>query len=590
MRWLQSQLLFKMFSSAKLAVPVLLLIAAITSYGTILESWYNADYARLVVYDSWWFRLLLLILGLTIFLSTLSRWPWKKRHIGFLVTHLGLITLLIGSVITMKWGIDGQLQVFEGDEENQVRLNEKVFEFSGPREFKKIIVPQAPSAKFESAFSGQNSKIDRFFKIIAYRPFVKEPTSSPQLPPGPLVSFKLQSQFFDQEEWLHETERPELQMGPALIKLIREEEGSKKTAKPKGSKPPASGEAIILYDEQGKLLVQKSLAQSRVGFSVGDVQIKVKNTFKYATVNANKISEGDPGTPNPAVEIEFQKNGQTYRDVLFAKFPDFSVLKDNKIGVRAVYQAAVDAAAGESSTSASARNVVEFILPEGAGQPVVLHLLKDGKTVLRQRASLNTPVETPWMGMKITVTKVNTENTENAVAHAPVSVDEEVAAIEPIKKQNFLPPGAIRVLPNESGARPFWLVEGQVKEVTMLNENYQVYYGANTIRLPFSLNLKKFHKVDYPGTETPMTFASDVVISGSTEQITISMNEPLKQDGYTLYQSSYSLIPGRPALSVFSVNKDPGRWVKYLGSVILAVGIIIFTIMRSRLAKKGTPL
>jgi hypothetical protein len=62
----------------------------------------------------------------------------------------------------------------------------------------------------------------------------------------------------------------------------------------------------------------------------------------------------------------------------------------------------------------------------------------------------------------------------------------------------------------------------------------------------------------------------------------ISMNEPLKVEGFTLYQASYIMNPGQPPVTVLSVNRDPGRPIKYLGSLILAFGFIIFTLMRSR--------
>ena len=61
------------------------------------------------------------------------------------------------------------------------------------------------------------------------------------------------------------------------------------------------------------------------------------------------------------------------------------------------------------------------------------------------------------------------------------------------------------------------------------------------------------------------------------------MNEPFKQSGFTLYQSSYELSPGRPEVSIFSVNRDPGRWVKYIGSLILSIGIILYVFMKSKL-------
>jgi hypothetical protein len=41
-----------------------------------------------------------------------------------------------------------------------------------------------------------------------------------------------------------------------------------------------------------------------------------------------------------------------------------------------------------------------------------------------------------------------------------------------------------------------------------------------------------------------------------------------------------------PALTILSVNKDPGRELKYIGSIILCLGIIIYTLQKSRRFQK----
>jgi cytochrome c biogenesis protein ResB len=83
-----------------------------------------------------------------------------------------------------------------------------------------------------------------------------------------------------------------------------------------------------------------------------------------------------------------------------------------------------------------------------------------------------------------------------------------------------------------------------------------------------------------------MSYESLVQVNGRGPVTKISMNEPLKIEGYTIYQASYSLPPNGPPISVFSVNKDPGRFWKYLGSIILAIGVIVYTLMKSRLNRK----
>src|ERR671932_239137 len=111
----QRNRIFKFFASLKLAVVLLavLIVAAIT--GTIYESNFDAKVARAYVYGAPWFNAWLVLLGLNLTASALSRWPWKKHHTAFLVTHLGIITLLAGSLIGRICGVEGTITLFKGD-------------------------------------------------------------------------------------------------------------------------------------------------------------------------------------------------------------------------------------------------------------------------------------------------------------------------------------------------------------------------------------------------------------------------------------------------------------------------------------------
>ena len=106
---------FEFFASLKLAVVLLavLIIAAIA--GTIYESSFDAKVARAYVYGAPWFNLWLVLLGANLTVSALSRWPWRKHHLAFLITHLGIITLLIGSLIGRIWGTEGTITLFKGE-------------------------------------------------------------------------------------------------------------------------------------------------------------------------------------------------------------------------------------------------------------------------------------------------------------------------------------------------------------------------------------------------------------------------------------------------------------------------------------------
>ncbi len=102
-------------------------------------------------------------------------------------------------------------------------------------------------------------------------------------------------------------------------------------------------------------------------------------------------------------------------------------------------------------------------------------------------------------------------------------------------------------------------------------------YGSLPIILPFHIYLKDFQLERYPGSESPSSFASEVVLqddaSGLTKNIRIFMNNTLTYKGYKFFQSSYDTDEHG---TVLSVNHDFwGTKITYLGYLLLAIGIIM---------------
>src|SRR5919201_453224 len=107
--------IFEFFASLKLAVVLLAVIIVAAIAGTLYESSFDAKVARAYVYGAPWFNVWLTLLAANLTVSALSRWPWRKHHVAFLVTHLGIITLLIGSLIGRIWGVEGTITLFKGE-------------------------------------------------------------------------------------------------------------------------------------------------------------------------------------------------------------------------------------------------------------------------------------------------------------------------------------------------------------------------------------------------------------------------------------------------------------------------------------------
>ncbi len=615
-RKVQKNKIFKFFSSVKLAVPLLLTLATIVACGTILEARYNADYARLMIYQTRWFYCLLGLLWINILFAALSRIPWKRTHTGFVITHLGLLTLIVGSFLTSVWGVDGQLRINEGATESTVFLSDLSLEVvkEGDSHVQTLAFDRKSSKMNIDNLSYINDELSHILTAKEFIPFAKveekfvEGDPGNSAAPNYAIGIWLKSNFFSVSEWLNTQDKSEVQMGPAKIRLIIDSPVKIKAnttlshsgetlpkkiiakAKPKKAPVSFSGAQLVVTDAQGQVLQQIKLAKlMSKPATVKNVKISIVKTFEQAQVVSNKLAEGGGKGLNPALELKLEQDGKILREVSYAKFASFSLNTAPPFGLKFQYQydeATVATAAAEPAEAEMADtmvapaaisntpgdrtgNVIEFHINPLQDQQVRVELYKDNQNVMTKVASSGNIVDTPWMGMRITLGSIVKNSSKQAV----------VTETE-VPEKSDLPPSAILIQPKDSKSN-FWLVENTSQKFQSGNQNYEVYYGKSSLKLPFALKLEKFYKKDYPGTETPMSYESHVQVNGQGDTTVISMNEPLKKDGFTLYQASYQMGSGEPTASIFSVNRDPGRPFKYLGGIILAIGIITFTYIRS---------
>ena len=107
--------------------------------------------------------------------------------------------------------------------------------------------------------------------------------------------------------------------------------------------------------------------------------------------------------------------------------------------------------------------------------------------------------------------------------------------------------------------------------------NYRMWIGPQEKVLPFTLKLKDFSLVRYPGSNSPSSYESLVTLTdkekGLNEDHRIFMNNILNHRGYRFYQSSYDMDEKG---TILSVNDDmPGTLLTYLGYFLLALGILL---------------
>lgn len=106
------------FAIILIAATLLFVIA-----GTFLESWSGSHlYASYFTYQSPVFQFLLSLYFVNILLATLNRLPFKKRHIPFVITHIGLLLILAGVFCKSYFGIQGTMGIAEGSGSDRIFL------------------------------------------------------------------------------------------------------------------------------------------------------------------------------------------------------------------------------------------------------------------------------------------------------------------------------------------------------------------------------------------------------------------------------------------------------------------------------------
>ncbi|GMQ24954.1 cytochrome c biogenesis protein CcsA [Algoriphagus sp. oki45] len=112
-------------------------------------------------------------------------------------------------------------------------------------------------------------------------------------------------------------------------------------------------------------------------------------------------------------------------------------------------------------------------------------------------------------------------------------------------------------------------------DFSLEGKTYRFTYGPKAESLPFALYLNDFQLERYPGSSSPSSYASEVMVQDGEENpwpFRIFMNNVLDYRGFRFYQSSYD---SDERGTVLSINQDrPGTYLTYLGYTLLSLGML----------------
>lgn len=113
-------------SSTRLTGVLFLLYAAAMAIATFIENDFGTQTAKALVYNAWWFELILLFFVIN-FIGNITKYKLYKREKWIvLLFHVAFIFIIVGAAITRYISYEGIMPIYEGETTN-LMLSDKAF-------------------------------------------------------------------------------------------------------------------------------------------------------------------------------------------------------------------------------------------------------------------------------------------------------------------------------------------------------------------------------------------------------------------------------------------------------------------------------
>lgn len=109
---------FKIFFSMKMMTLGLIIFFVAIGAATFIESMYDTQTARIAIYNSLWFELLLAYLAVNLIANIFEHRMFRREKVAVLSFHLAFIIIIIGAGVTRYMGFDGMMEIREGEKSN----------------------------------------------------------------------------------------------------------------------------------------------------------------------------------------------------------------------------------------------------------------------------------------------------------------------------------------------------------------------------------------------------------------------------------------------------------------------------------------
>ncbi|OGX38358.1 MAG: hypothetical protein A3C53_01800 [Omnitrophica WOR_2 bacterium RIFCSPHIGHO2_02_FULL_68_15] len=570
----------QLLGSLKVAVPLLVAIGGVLAWGTIYETRFGTAAVQQFIYQAWWFQALLGFLAINLAVSAGMRYPWKRSQAPFLCAHLGIILILLGGIIGGRFGVEGQLIIPEGQASSTLELPTKWLVIHPPNSAPPVTVPAAfdaqawrlePQVTVPLTVSGRpvTVAVDHYYPDSQVTERIVGGGAEPRL----AVRIAVAHEGHEEEQWLlaGDPERFGLRWGDLHVLLVEpqdEPHWARLMGRRAASSAPRGTVSLTLPGQSAPytFAVPVKIGQPQA-IPGTPYQVTLKQYFPDFVIGESGPTTRSDQPNNPAVALTLSGPEGTDPHLLFAFHPEISEMHGWRHTIHAHLRYSHPA-----SERLPPDAVVIVRAPAGGLAAVMTGPAGESQRVAA--LALGAPYAHPWSG-----------TTFRIVEHEPNArlVQDVTNRSERVRAE------AVHVVVRD-GAQTAeqWIGFGGRAELPVGEERLVVEFRKAQQELPFAVTLHDFRRVDYPGTHMAQAFEADVELrdpaGGISRRRTISMNNPLKHRGYSLFQASF--IEGEVETTVLAVRNDPGVPLVYTGFLIVVVGVI-FLFWRRPLAGGG---
>ncbi|MCP5003786.1 MAG: cytochrome c biogenesis protein ResB [Planctomycetes bacterium] len=569
--------------SVKLAVIIIVILAVSCILGTVVlqqltPEEYVAKYGEGLtkffmaiqftdVFHSYWFALLLLLLCVNLGSCTVKRWRNTVLQIGFIITHISIILIMIGCFIDLQLGEKGGVNVYEGKSVNyyltrgdfkkvpldfEVHLDDFIIEKHPPK-FRLIsYVKDKDSQTPLTVKVGKNYKIKDSNYSVTVKEFypdaeyTQKPVNASNDPVNPAIYVQMfGSKNITAEGWLFSNglnwyNDHEHNMRIEYFWVDNDRDFEKiTTTVGKGSK------VSLGLELKDKGIHRKVPVEEGAVYEVEGTEYRIEiKEFALDYMNRTKPIK-DQSMSNPAVRVEIVGPDGVDSRWSFSKYPDYW----DKAHQTKYKDIRVTCNVPDDFTLTT--NKMRIVQNRDSAKAIVY--IEGDKIIKTVNWEVGKKCEIGESSYQLRIAKF----------FPAYSVKNKV-----VKKSDIVNNPALHVeIAGPRGKVDDWIL-GHTPAKWYPDNNFALLYEK------FGMDIKDFKS------------KLRVVDNGKTVlSKTIEVNDPLKYNGYVFYQSSYD--PEGGLYSGLQVTKNPGIVVVYSGFILLCVGVVFIFYVKPFLRRKS---